>query len=632
MAAAFVQACQAGDNTSNTSLATAAFGSSTTTGNAIIVATSWDNPSATVTTVTDTAGNTYTGLTKFNSANNQTIQIFYALNITGGASQVVTMTMDNSRGGRRIVAHEVSGLAASGSFRLEAENQDTSAAPFTVTLTTSTDGEYVFSAVCNDGGTGTETYSPSGSFTEPANGTSNAASNEMQTQYLVKTTAGPVSSAWTRTGSGHNTYGIATFKAANTPATPSTDPARVGWFSTYLSAEMWFSSHGRIEAWFAKELVVQSGASGSGVGSSAGVGAASGVGASTAASQGASAGTGSATATGAAIFAGVGAASGTGSAAATAVAIFSGAGASAGIGTATAVGASTAASPGASSGIGTASGIGSSTAASPGSASGVGAATGIGSSTAAAVGAASGTGTATAIGDVAGSTTSGDGAASGQGTATATGASTASSIGASSGLGSGIAAGSSTAAASGSASGTGSATATGDALSSSSGVGSASGTGTATGAGASTAEAVGSATGIGSASAEGLGVSDSPVIQGGGNSGSPAYQDIDGTWWRSPKKGPKPKTSRSTRGQEGQSEAPAVTAPKAGFPLADNAAPPPPFVPDNPVARMFADARHAAALADINRDQASIVATRAEQQRRAAIIAEEEMIIALLVI
>lgn len=73
------------------------FDSSTTSGNLIVVAVTSYGATQTCNTVTDTKGNTYTKIGSVNrSPGDDTIDLFYAKNITGGASHRIDVTMANT--------------------------------------------------------------------------------------------------------------------------------------------------------------------------------------------------------------------------------------------------------------------------------------------------------------------------------------------------------------------------------------------------------------------------------------------------------------------------------------------------------------------------------------------------------
>lgn len=91
----FVNSASNGSQGSTGSLATPA--TSLTTGNSIVIGVRWSEAAGqTVSSVTDTAGNTYTALTKVDNAGagfTDHIQIWYCLNATGHANNIVTATL-----------------------------------------------------------------------------------------------------------------------------------------------------------------------------------------------------------------------------------------------------------------------------------------------------------------------------------------------------------------------------------------------------------------------------------------------------------------------------------------------------------------------------------------------------------
>jgi hypothetical protein len=113
--AAFVQAAKGSSTTFANSVATAVFGTTVTTGNAIVVAIVTGATAKDVTSVTDNAsGNTYIylGSTYFVS-NSFGIELWIAQNVNSVASMVVT-AQDSASSLGSIIAMEVSGLATSG--------------------------------------------------------------------------------------------------------------------------------------------------------------------------------------------------------------------------------------------------------------------------------------------------------------------------------------------------------------------------------------------------------------------------------------------------------------------------------------------------------------------------------------
>ncbi len=110
MSIAFVQAVNGGGDGS---AATATTGSASfTAGNAVLV---WarSNTNTIPTSVTDTAGNTYSLICSNRIADNEQLWLYVAKNITGHASNVITVTWAASQSFSYCVAVEVSGADTS---------------------------------------------------------------------------------------------------------------------------------------------------------------------------------------------------------------------------------------------------------------------------------------------------------------------------------------------------------------------------------------------------------------------------------------------------------------------------------------------------------------------------------------
>lgn len=107
--AAFVNFGNNGADAPSTTIAASAINA--TGGNLIVGAVKYEGASSTTVTVADTAGNTYTVLTgRKHSTANLWVYPFYARNITGNASNVVTATFGASQQYRGIAVAQYSGL------------------------------------------------------------------------------------------------------------------------------------------------------------------------------------------------------------------------------------------------------------------------------------------------------------------------------------------------------------------------------------------------------------------------------------------------------------------------------------------------------------------------------------------
>jgi len=91
-----------------------------------VVVVSWYHTSATA-SVADTAGNTYTGKTVVQSPGNEQTRLFYAYNITGHASNVVTATFSATCPYRFLLIEQYSGILITDPFDVEANAHDESA-------------------------------------------------------------------------------------------------------------------------------------------------------------------------------------------------------------------------------------------------------------------------------------------------------------------------------------------------------------------------------------------------------------------------------------------------------------------------------------------------------------------------
>jgi hypothetical protein len=81
-------------------------------GNALAVFVRWDDPTTTVASITDTAGNTYHSVSAVNNATNTHLngQWWYAWNITGNASNQLTVTMSGVVFGGYVYVEQFSGV------------------------------------------------------------------------------------------------------------------------------------------------------------------------------------------------------------------------------------------------------------------------------------------------------------------------------------------------------------------------------------------------------------------------------------------------------------------------------------------------------------------------------------------
>lgn len=126
MAIAFVNSTTGGNSSGSPVATIAAAAASHTAANCLAVSVSWYAAGVTISSVTDTAGNTYTARTRVDVPGyDDRLQIFYAYNISGNASNVVTATFSASAPYVAIAVEQYSGILTTGTpYDTEASGTD----------------------------------------------------------------------------------------------------------------------------------------------------------------------------------------------------------------------------------------------------------------------------------------------------------------------------------------------------------------------------------------------------------------------------------------------------------------------------------------------------------------------------
>jgi hypothetical protein len=108
----WIQSAEGSTSAAGSTIPTGAFTSSNTAGNAIICGIIYDSSAKTVSSVTDSNGNTYTkAVTLASASNGASADIWYKSNIAGGTNNVVTATYSGSfTSYKQISCHEYSGI------------------------------------------------------------------------------------------------------------------------------------------------------------------------------------------------------------------------------------------------------------------------------------------------------------------------------------------------------------------------------------------------------------------------------------------------------------------------------------------------------------------------------------------
>lgn len=195
------------DTGANSLAATAA---NHTAGNLIVVGVVWSG-NFTSSVPTDTAGNTYVSTTfKANNGTTDHVEVFYAKNITGNASNIVTAHFSGSATFRRIMAYQYSGCDTTAPFTAGEGGTAvaTGTSITTSTWTTATADEVL---VCFMGAAGTGvSYGPASGYTME---TTNLATDSNGADKIVAAT-GTYSGGFTWTNSQTAWCAAASFKMA----------------------------------------------------------------------------------------------------------------------------------------------------------------------------------------------------------------------------------------------------------------------------------------------------------------------------------------------------------------------------------------------------------------------------------
>mgnify|MGYP001582538628 CR=1 FL=1 len=211
MAIAYVNGANNFATASLTTIAIAA--TSHTTGN-LIVAMVFSNyaSSSAVSSIADTAGNTYTFIRKRTIVGGD-IEIWYAKNITGNASNVVTATFTGAVSNRGIMVHQYSGCDTTAPLDQQTDGQATALAQTVTDIATTTADEVLVAGFVE--ATTHSTYTAGSGFTKQLAGTS-ADAYVTYDKIVSATGTYPGGTINTVSSSADNTYiGItATFKAA----------------------------------------------------------------------------------------------------------------------------------------------------------------------------------------------------------------------------------------------------------------------------------------------------------------------------------------------------------------------------------------------------------------------------------
>ncbi len=195
----------------------------TTTGNCIIIAVSSYGSTQTCTGITDNASNTFVKIgSTIRSPGDDTLDLFYAKNITGNAAPDFLIQMANIENIGGVVL-EYSGLDTTAPFDQTNTGTGTSATNTTGSITPSGNG-YLIVAAGTDQIADTATVTAGSGYTlRGMAGTSNN-SVRVYAEDQIQTTAASISASFTMTASSFWASKIASFKPAGGGPAPSALP------------------------------------------------------------------------------------------------------------------------------------------------------------------------------------------------------------------------------------------------------------------------------------------------------------------------------------------------------------------------------------------------------------------------
>ncbi len=196
---------------------TATFSAATTTGNAIIVGVTFGNINPTI-TAADSQGNAYAQAVKtYDAGHNQGCAILYAVNITEGASNQVTVNFSGSVAYLGLGIHEYSGVVASSALDRTAGATGSGSNPSSGSATTTANGDLIFGCGVEDSAGSGDTFTAGNSFTKRVDlGSAAGYADEDE----IQGTAGSVAVTWTLSPSGRGWIAnMAAFKASSVGST-----------------------------------------------------------------------------------------------------------------------------------------------------------------------------------------------------------------------------------------------------------------------------------------------------------------------------------------------------------------------------------------------------------------------------
>lgn len=208
MAIAYVNSATGSADASSSTIATTA--ANHTTGNLLVAFVVWNHASNTLSSVSDTAGNTWTRITGTDALHGTAdrCEMFYAKNITGNASNTVTATFSGGAAFRRIAVVQYSGVDTTAPLDQATKQTVTDTSITSPSFTTTSADEVIIAGMGSDMG---RNVSPGTNYTLRVD--SLAVDTDVEERIVTATGSYTASFSWSG-GSQGAWLSVATFKAA----------------------------------------------------------------------------------------------------------------------------------------------------------------------------------------------------------------------------------------------------------------------------------------------------------------------------------------------------------------------------------------------------------------------------------
>lgn len=217
MAIAHSQTVKVVGDVNATAVTTAAI--TTTTGNLTVVVCIWFGAGVTFTSMADSKGNTWTQIgSQQTTSGNAKMRMYYAKNITGGASHTFTLTVSANNSYPLLFVSEFSGIDTTSPFDVQAATTGSSTTPSSGVTATRAQADELLVGGLVDESSGVVTITAGTNFTIPTNGKeeNGAANSTGAIEYQIVSSTGTDAGTFTISVSEPWGAQVATFKAPTT--------------------------------------------------------------------------------------------------------------------------------------------------------------------------------------------------------------------------------------------------------------------------------------------------------------------------------------------------------------------------------------------------------------------------------